>query len=78
MFHKHSLFLCIFQDFKSYCTHIIASKLTKSEKVLGGMATGKWILHPDYVHDSYTAGNWLDEEQYEFCDERIRKIYPTG
>ena len=68
----------MFQDFKAFCTHIITNRLTKSEKVLGALATGKWILHPDYIYNSVTAGCWLDEEQYEFCDENMRKRNPEG
>ena len=29
-------------------THVIAHKLARSEKMLGSIATGKWILHPSY------------------------------
>ncbi|KAL3868800.1 hypothetical protein ACJMK2_041559, partial [Sinanodonta woodiana] len=55
--------------FKAICTHIICGKLTKSEKYLGGCATGKWVLRPDYIFKSYEAKSWLDEENFEWCLE---------
>ena len=30
-------------------THIIAQKISRSEKMLGSIASGKWILHPSYL-----------------------------
>ncbi|KAK3599824.1 hypothetical protein CHS0354_022391 [Potamilus streckersoni] len=57
------------KGFKAICTHIICGKLTKSEKYLGGCATGKWVLHPDYILKSYEAKGWLDEENFEWCLE---------
>lgn len=63
------------QDFKAMCTHVVCGRLSHSEKFLGACATGKWVLHPDYVQDSYIAGCWLDEEQYEWCDDYITHKY---
>lgn len=63
----------LLQDFKAHCTHVVCGKLSKSEKFLGACATGKWILHPDYIRESFIANTWLDEEQYEWCDEHITK-----
>ncbi|XP_060593215.1 uncharacterized protein LOC132747739 [Ruditapes philippinarum] len=63
------------QDFKAICTHVVCGRLSRSEKFLGACATGKWVLHPDYVQDSYIAGSWLDKEQYEWCDSHITNKY---
>ena len=63
---------CVIQEFRSQCTHVILGKLSRSEKYLCVCATGKWALHPEYVDDSMTAGEFLDEEQYEWCDNRFR------
>ena len=30
-------------------THVVAQKMSRSEKMLGSIAFGKWILHPSYV-----------------------------
>ncbi|XP_045160213.2 uncharacterized protein LOC123525321 isoform X2 [Mercenaria mercenaria] len=63
------------EDFKAMCTHVVCGRLSRSEKFLGACATGTWVLHPDYVQDSYLAGSWLDEEQYEWCDDHITQKY---
>ena len=69
------LIILILQDFKSHCTHVVCGKLTRSEKFLGACATGKWVLHPDYIRESVVAKDWLDEEQFEWCDDHVtRKV----
>ena len=30
-------------------THLVAQKMWRSEKMLGSIASGKWILHPSYI-----------------------------
>ena len=62
------------QDFKAHCTHVICGRLSRSEKFLGACATGKWVLHPEYITQSTLAKDWLDEEQFEWCDENIVKM----
>ena len=36
-----------------YCdpdaTHVVAIKLSRSEKMLGSIASGKWLLHHSYI-----------------------------
>ncbi|WAR23272.1 TOPB1-like protein [Mya arenaria] len=59
------------QEFRTTSSHIILGKLSRSEKYLGACATGKWALHPSYVRDSLAAGVFLDEEQYEWCADRV-------
>ena len=36
-------------------THVVAHKMGRSEKMLGSMASGKWILHPSYVEACMAA-----------------------
>ncbi|NWX22772.1 SLF1 protein, partial [Aegotheles bennettii] len=48
------------------CTHLIAKKLCKSEKVLAACAAGKWILTQEYIINSAKSGRWLDETTYEW------------
>ena len=67
----HLISSVIFKDFKAHCTHVVCGKLTRSEKFLGACATGKWVLHPDYIRESTVAKDWLDEEQFEWCDDHI-------
>lgn len=52
-------------SFISLCTHIVVKEFNLTEKVLGGLASGKWILQPDFILDSHRQGKWLEESQYE-------------
>ncbi|KAH3887490.1 uncharacterized protein LOC127843697 [Dreissena polymorpha] len=66
------------QDFRCDCTHVIVGKLSREEKFLGALASGKWVVHADYVYDSHRAGEFLDEEQYEWCCDRILGKYEVN
>ncbi|NXS11463.1 SLF1 protein, partial [Neodrepanis coruscans] len=59
---------CVFIDSKKYknCTHLVAKKLCKSEKVLAACAAGKWVLIKEYIINSAESGRWLDETMYEW------------
>ncbi|KAK3089136.1 hypothetical protein FSP39_001116 [Pinctada imbricata] len=56
------------EAFRPHCTHIICGKVTRSEKFLGGCATGRWVLHPEYVTVSSEKGGWEAEENYEWAN----------
>lgn len=47
-------------------THIVAPKLTRSEKMLCSIASGKWILHNSYIDACIQADQVLDESPYEW------------
>ena len=54
-------------SYDASCTHlIIAAPLKRTEKLLCGLAAGKWILHPDYILQSLRVGFFLDEESFEW------------
>ncbi|KAJ1208598.1 hypothetical protein NDU88_003981 [Pleurodeles waltl] len=59
---------CTFIDTEKYadCSHLIAKKVSKSEKWLAACAAGKWVLTEEYVIDSVKSGRWLDETTYEW------------
>ncbi|NXP20493.1 SLF1 protein, partial [Scytalopus superciliaris] len=59
---------CVFIDCKKYrnCTHLVAKKLCKSEKILAACAAGKWVLTKEYIINSAESGRWLDETTYEW------------
>ncbi|KFW87486.1 Ankyrin repeat domain-containing protein 32, partial [Manacus vitellinus] len=59
---------CVFIDSKKYrnCTHLVAKKLCKSEKILAACAAGKWVLTKEYIINSAESGRWLDETTYEW------------
>ena len=48
------------------CTHLIAQSLKRSEKLLGSMASGKWILHPCYMQDCVKEKKLLPAAKYEW------------
>ncbi|XP_063222118.1 DNA topoisomerase 2-binding protein 1-A isoform X2 [Bacillus rossius redtenbacheri] len=48
------------------CTHLVCERLARSERMLGSIAAGKWVLHPSYLSDSQRAGRFLPEEDYEW------------
>ncbi|XP_042219651.1 SMC5-SMC6 complex localization factor protein 1-like [Homarus americanus] len=51
--------------FTSLCTHVIAKEVCATEKVLGALAGGKWLLQPAYVKASLDQGRWVKENAYE-------------
>lgn len=55
--------------FDDTVTHMMTTKVSRSEKMLGSVAAGKWVLHPAYITGSVDAGRWLDEEEYEWGRE---------
>ncbi|XP_052869521.1 DNA topoisomerase 2-binding protein 1 [Anopheles cruzii] len=48
------------------CTHIVCGMPNRGEKILAGIAAGKWLLSTKYLQDSYQKGHFLDEEGYEW------------
>ncbi|XP_030847621.1 SMC5-SMC6 complex localization factor protein 1 isoform X5 [Strongylocentrotus purpuratus] len=50
------------------CTHVISYKPIRSEKFLCGVASGKWILKPEFVTDSFSRGKWQAESKYEWSE----------
>uniref|UniRef100_A0A182NQG7 BRCT domain-containing protein n=1 Tax=Anopheles dirus TaxID=7168 RepID=A0A182NQG7_9DIPT len=48
------------------CTHVLCGKPNRGEKMLSGIAAGKWLLSTKYLDDSFEAGYFLDEECYEW------------
>ncbi|XP_058061785.1 DNA topoisomerase 2-binding protein 1-A [Anopheles bellator] len=48
------------------CTHIVCGMPNRGEKILAGIAAGKWLLSTKYLQDSYQKGHFLDEEAYEW------------
>ncbi|KAF0720789.1 Aste57867_68 [Aphanomyces stellatus] len=67
--------------FDSSCTHVICKDLRRTEKVIAGMAAGKWILTPAYLKECLAMGYFVDETPFEWgqtktnkrtvCDHRI-------
>ncbi|XP_052753760.1 DNA topoisomerase 2-binding protein 1 [Galleria mellonella] len=47
-------------------THLLCAAPGRSEKMLGSVAAGRWVLHPAYVPRSRAAGRFLPEEEFEW------------
>eukprot|EP00744_Colponema_vietnamica_P016080 GILI01022550.1.p1 GENE.GILI01022550.1~~GILI01022550.1.p1 ORF type:complete len:421 (+),score=54.98 GILI01022550.1:134-1264(+) len=43
------------------CTHVVIPGQPESFKALCGLVSGRWLLTPQYIFDSYDAGYWLNE-----------------
>jgi len=53
-------------QFDMAVTHMVTSKVSRSEKMLCSVASGRWVLHSSYIEASLEAGRWLEEELYEW------------
>lgn len=47
-------------EYDPICTHILCSKPNRGEKILSGIAAGKWLLCTQYIDDSCKAGHFLN------------------
>ncbi|XP_030849264.1 uncharacterized protein LOC100892411 isoform X2 [Strongylocentrotus purpuratus] len=52
----------------SKCTHVISYKPISSEKFICGVASGKWILKPEFITDSFDKDKWQAESTYEWSE----------
>ncbi|KAG0723109.1 DNA topoisomerase 2-binding protein 1 [Chionoecetes opilio] len=50
--------------FNAEVTHLVAESLSRSERTLAAIASGKWVLHDSYLDHSREAGHFLKEETY--------------
>lgn len=56
------------------CTHLLCERPSSSEKILSGIAGGKWILSLDYIEKSHAAGQFLDEELFEWGNPKATTL----
>ncbi|KAG8198438.1 hypothetical protein JTE90_022176 [Oedothorax gibbosus] len=47
-------------------THLISEKPIKNEKLLSSVASGKWIIHPQYLIVSQQQNKFVPEEEFEW------------
>ncbi|KAM3956492.1 LOW QUALITY PROTEIN: mutagen-sensitive 101 [Aphomia sociella] len=59
-------------------THLLCAAPGRSEKMLGSVAAGRWVLHPAYVPRSRAAGRFLQEEEFEWGNPRATCLPPVG
>ncbi|TKR95869.1 hypothetical protein L596_009981 [Steinernema carpocapsae] len=58
-------------------THLVAQKLSRSEKTLSAVARGLWVLTPQFLFDSLDAGRFLEEDDYEHGRSGTDVVYQT-
>lgn len=46
-------------------THLLCEKPSRTEKVLGCISAGKWVLHKDYIQKCVDAGRFIDVIAFE-------------
>ena len=62
-------------SFDPRATHYITASLKRTEKQLGAVACGLWVLKPEYVEKCRNEGRWVDEEEFEWREsDREGKI----
>ncbi|KAJ3151155.1 DNA topoisomerase 2-binding protein 1 [Geranomyces michiganensis] len=47
-------------------THLVVARLGRTEKCLAAIASGVWLVRPDYVRACGDAGAFVDEEPWEW------------
>ncbi|CAH2099442.1 unnamed protein product [Euphydryas editha] len=68
--------VCEGAELELSASHLLCAAPGRSEKMLGSVAAGKWVLHPAYVARSRQAGRFLPEEEYEWGNPRATSL-PT-
>ncbi|XP_014482988.1 PREDICTED: DNA topoisomerase 2-binding protein 1-A isoform X2 [Dinoponera quadriceps] len=63
-------------NFDNSATHLLCIRPSRNEKMLGSIASGKWVLHCSYLRNSEQAGRFLDEEEYEWGNPRSKGTIP--
>lgn len=58
-------------------THLLCSQPSRSARILGSVAAGKWCLHPVYVVRSNEKDEFLDESLYEWGNPAAAPHLPT-
>ncbi|XP_052252973.1 DNA topoisomerase 2-binding protein 1-like [Dreissena polymorpha] len=57
------------QQFDIACTHLVIDKITRNEKFLACLASGKWILHKSYFNACREEGQFVKEDFFEWGGE---------
>ncbi|XP_032667662.1 DNA topoisomerase 2-binding protein 1 isoform X2 [Odontomachus brunneus] len=63
-------------SFDNSATHLLCIRPSRNEKMLGSIASGKWVLHCSYLRDSEREGRFLDEEEYEWGNPKSKDTIP--
>nr|XP_012145489.1 PREDICTED: DNA topoisomerase 2-binding protein 1 [Megachile rotundata]XP_012145498.1 PREDICTED: DNA topoisomerase 2-binding protein 1 [Megachile rotundata] len=63
-------------SFDITATHLLCIRPSRNEKMLGSIASGKWVLHCMYLRDCEQEGKFLNEEEYEWGNPKSRDVIP--
>ncbi|XP_012272472.1 DNA topoisomerase 2-binding protein 1-B isoform X3 [Orussus abietinus] len=63
-------------NFDSTASHLLCMKPSRNEKMLGSIASGKWVLHCIYLQHCEREGKFLDEEKYEWGNPKSKGVIP--
>ncbi|XP_071442261.1 DNA topoisomerase 2-binding protein 1-A [Hetaerina americana] len=69
--------VCVDVSFDTTATHLITWRPARSEKLLGSIASGIWVLHPKYLDASRMEGKFVEEELYEWGNPKGIVPVPT-
>lgn len=67
---RHGVPVSASTTFNAAATHVVAQRLTRSEKLLGAIASGRWVLHHSYIRDCLQEDRLLQEADYEWGNPR--------
>ncbi|MPC27053.1 DNA topoisomerase 2-binding protein 1 [Portunus trituberculatus] len=62
--------------FNPEITHLVAETLSRSERTLAAIASGKWVLHDSYLDHSFQEGHFLQEELYAWGNPAAQHLPP--
>ncbi|XP_053372869.1 DNA topoisomerase 2-binding protein 1-A-like [Mercenaria mercenaria] len=57
------------QMYDDKCTHLVINKVTRNEKFLASLASGKWVLHKSYFEACRQEQRFVEEDFYEWGSE---------
>ena len=57
-------------SFDPDATHILCRELKRTEKLLCGLSSGKWILQQEYIAECEAQGRWVSEAPFEWHNAR--------
>ncbi|KAJ3416308.1 Structural maintenance of chromosomes protein 6 [Chytridiales sp. JEL 0842] len=55
------------------CTHLVTSKVVRTEKFLMAVALGKEIVVEEWIHQSVEAGRWLNPKKFQLHDKDFER-----
>lgn len=57
------------QSFDTSCTHLVINNMTRNEKFLASIASGRWVLHKSYFEACRQEKRFVQEDLYEWGSE---------